>query len=130
MPPPRTAPTLGHLLRQARRAKGLSLRQTAAQVMRTDGRPISHQYLHNLEHDRRQASVHVLRQLARVLDLGIVGVLTRAHKVEAVIREYLHVHPDQHAAIIRLFLQALEADFAAWGRVSRQINALQSRPGA
>ena len=55
--PRQVAPTLGQLLRQARHAYGLSLRHAAAQICRDDGHPITHQYLQDLERDRRRPSL-------------------------------------------------------------------------
>jgi hypothetical protein len=56
--------TLGDLLRQARQARGLSLRQAAPHILRVDGVPVTRQYLSDIERGRRTPSPHIVQQLA------------------------------------------------------------------
>jgi transcriptional regulator with XRE-family HTH domain len=120
--------TLGQLLRQARQQHGLSLRQAALQIHRKDGTPISPQYLHDLEHDRRRPSFGILQELIRVLGLDDLEVLAHVGNAEAIIRAYLRERPNCEPAIIHLFLTAQQQGFAAWERLTRQIASLP-RPG-
>lgn len=62
--------TLGQAIATARKIKGLSQKQLAAEVRREDGTPISPQYLNDIEHDRRNpSSDHLVQQFATVLGL-------------------------------------------------------------
>ena len=45
--------TFGKIARKARRDAGLQLSDVAALVIRENGRPVSQQYLSDIEHDRR-----------------------------------------------------------------------------
>jgi transcriptional regulator with XRE-family HTH domain len=60
--------TFGQVLAKARQKAGINLRELAYNVKKEDGEPISFQYLHDLENDRRNApSDHLLDELAREL---------------------------------------------------------------
>jgi len=61
----------GRIIAEARRKAGLSQKDLAARILKEDSLPISPQYLNDLERDRRNPpSGHLLRQLARELDLS------------------------------------------------------------
>jgi transcriptional regulator with XRE-family HTH domain len=63
--------TFGQVLAKARQRARLNLRDMAQDVKKEDGEPISFQYLHDLENDRRNApSDHLLDELARVLNIS------------------------------------------------------------
>ena len=66
-------PTFGQVIAAARKAKGLSLQQLAAQIKKAeDDRSISPAYLNDIEHGRRNPPTeHLLRQLAQVLSLDL-----------------------------------------------------------
>lgn len=61
--------SLGQLIVQARKKRQLSQKELASLIEREDGKPISPQYLNDIERDRRTPGDHVLEQLARVLGL-------------------------------------------------------------
>lgn len=62
--------TLGQAIARARKGKGLSQKELAAQIMREDDTPISPQYLNDIEHDRRSpSSDHLVKQFASVLGI-------------------------------------------------------------
>lgn len=61
--------TFGQAVREARRRKGLVLRELAPLVPNWRGQPISIVYLSDLENDRRSPSDHILTALCAVLDL-------------------------------------------------------------
>jgi transcriptional regulator with XRE-family HTH domain len=64
--------TFGQVVAKARHLAGLSQKELAGRVAKEDGRPISAQYLNDIEHDRRGApSDHLIRQLARVLKIKV-----------------------------------------------------------
>jgi transcriptional regulator with XRE-family HTH domain len=63
--------TFGQAIAAARKRAGLSQKDLAARIKKDDGQPISAQYLHDLEHDRRNPpATLLLRQLAAELGLA------------------------------------------------------------
>lgn len=61
--------TFGQYIAWARGKAGYNLREMAALVRKEDGEPISHQYLSDLENDRRNPpSDHLIEEIARVLN--------------------------------------------------------------
>jgi transcriptional regulator with XRE-family HTH domain len=66
-----SALTLGELISSQRKALGLSQKELAVQILREeDGKPISPQYLNDIEHDRRTPSSDgIIRQIARILEV-------------------------------------------------------------
>ena len=64
--------TFGEAITQARKDKELSQKQVAAGTLKEDGKPISPQYLNDIEHDRRNPpSEPIVRQLADALGLEL-----------------------------------------------------------
>jgi len=112
MPPP-----LGDAINQARRVRKLTLRQLADQVTKDDGTPISPQYLNDIELHHRVPTPHVLRELARVLELDADMLLATAGAADVVVREYLALHPEHAEGIIRLFRAAQGRGFEEWERL-------------
>lgn len=109
--------TLGQILRQAREAQRWSLRQTAAQIRRPNGVSITPQYLHDLEHNRRHPSLHLVDELATVLHLDPLMLVVLAGKGPEVIQLYIREYPACATAVIRFFLLARQSGFAAWERL-------------
>lgn len=63
--------SLGRVIAEARKKKGLSQKELAARILKEDGEPISPQYLNDIEHNRRNPSGdYLLSQFADVLDLS------------------------------------------------------------
>jgi transcriptional regulator with XRE-family HTH domain len=62
--------TLGQVIAQARKAKGLTLREAAALIHKEDENSITHQYLSELENDRRLPSDKVAEELVKVLGIS------------------------------------------------------------
>ena len=80
-------PTFGHILAEARQRAGLSQKQLAALITKADGRPISPQYLNDLEHDRRNPpSEFLVTQFARVLHLEKDYLMLAAGRVSQDVR--------------------------------------------
>lgn len=104
-------PRLGEVIKQARRARQLTLRRLADQVIKADATPISPQYLFDIEDHHRIPAPHVLRELARVLELDYDALLGLAGAVDVVVREYLEAHPQHTEAIIKLFRAAQQQEF-------------------
>ena len=115
------SPTLGQLLQQARLLQGLSLGQAAARLHREDGSSISPRSLRLLEQARRRPSLHLTQELATVLALDRILLLTYAHHADAVLRRYLHVWPERESGLIEMLLTAEQYRFVHWERVTRQI---------
>ena len=67
-----TEQTFGSYIAGQRKAKGISQKDLAAKVVREeDGKPISPQYLNDIERDRRNpTSDHLINQFASALDLS------------------------------------------------------------
>ena len=67
---PETTPTFARTVTNARKRLGLSQKQLADAVRNEDGKPISPQYVNDLERDRRNPpSDYLLDQLAKALQL-------------------------------------------------------------
>jgi hypothetical protein len=113
-------PRLGDSLKQAGPARQLTLRRLADQVTKEDSTPISLQYLFDIEVHHRVPAPHVLRELARVLELEYDTLLALAGSADVVVREYLEAHPQHTAAVIQRFRAAQERGFEDWDRL-RQI---------
>jgi transcriptional regulator with XRE-family HTH domain len=111
------APRLGDTIHQARLARKLTLRQLADQVTKDDGTPISPQYLNDIELHHRVPTPHVLRDLARVLELDADTLLALSGAADVVVREYVASHPEQAEAVIRLFRAAQQREFEEWERL-------------
>lgn len=67
--------SLGDVVREARVAKGLSLRDLAKKLGKTPS------YLSDIENDRRVPAEEVLRDLARVLDVDFDDLMARAGRL-------------------------------------------------
>jgi transcriptional regulator with XRE-family HTH domain len=123
------APRLGEVIHQARRSRKLTLRQLANQVTKDDGTPISPQYLNDIELHHRVPTPHVLRELARVLELEYDALLASAGAADVVVREYLGEHPQHTEAVIQLFRTAQRRRFADWERL-REVMEMEGAPGS
>ncbi|TAM80969.1 MAG: XRE family transcriptional regulator [Acidobacteria bacterium] len=66
--------TVGQIIREARVKAGMTQKELAARIMRKEeGReeekPITPQYLNDIEHDRRTPPEYIIRQIAKILNL-------------------------------------------------------------
>jgi transcriptional regulator with XRE-family HTH domain len=120
-------PRLGEAIHQARQARKLTLRQLADQVTKDDGTPISPQYLNDIELHHRVPTPHVLRELARVLELDADTLLASAGAADVVVREYLASYPEQAEAVIQLFRAAQQREFEEWERLREIIEKTGKR---
>jgi transcriptional regulator with XRE-family HTH domain len=102
------------MIKQARQSRRPTLRRLADRASTEDGRPISPQYLFDIEIHRRVPSPHVLQELARVLELDYDTLPIVAGAADVVVREYLATHPEHTEAVIRLVRAALPLGFADW----------------
>ncbi len=96
--------TFGHVLREARKNRGLSQNDVAAKIMSKEDRvSISPQYLNDIEHDRRNAPPHIVKQLAEVLGLNEDSALVAAGSVPDYLRKAALRDPDEVADTFRAF---------------------------
>jgi transcriptional regulator with XRE-family HTH domain len=82
-----TGRTLGELLREARTAADLSLRDLAKKLS------ISPSYISDIENDRRVPSEEVLRDLANTFGLSFDDLMAMAGRVGDQTERYLRHHP-------------------------------------
>lgn len=62
--------TFGQCVAEARKKANLSQKELAAKVLKEDGKPISPQYLNDIEYDRRNpSSERLIEQFAKVLKI-------------------------------------------------------------
>jgi transcriptional regulator with XRE-family HTH domain len=107
------------MIKHARQARRLTLRRLADQASTEDGRPISPQYLFDIEIHHRVPSPHVLQELARLLELDYDTLLILAGAADVVVREYLAAHPEHTEAVIRLVRAALPLGFEDWNHLGQ-----------
>jgi transcriptional regulator with XRE-family HTH domain len=63
--------SFGRAIASARKQLGLSQKELAKKILKEDGEPITPQYLHDIEHDRRSpSSDHLVQQFATVLTIS------------------------------------------------------------
>ncbi len=79
--------TLGDVIREARVAKALSLRELARRI---EGSP---SYLNDIEYNRRVPSEDVLRRISRELDLDVDRMLAAAGRVGEGAEQYMKTNP-------------------------------------
>jgi transcriptional regulator with XRE-family HTH domain len=108
---------LGEIIKATRHARHLSLRGVADRVIKGDGRSISPQYLFDIEEHHRVPAPHVLRELARVLDLDYDRLLAAAGAADIAVREYLAAYPQHSEAVIKLFREAQQGGFEDWQKL-------------
>ena len=74
--------TLGEVLAEARKRRGLILKAVAARVLKDDGKPMSQPYLNDIELGHRgPPSDGMIRQLARVLGVELDVLRFYANRV-------------------------------------------------
>jgi transcriptional regulator with XRE-family HTH domain len=120
---------LGEILKATRQVRHLSLRGVADQVIKEDGRPISPQYLFDIEEHHRVPAPHVLRELARVLDLDYDRLLAAAGAADIAVREYFAAYPQHSEAVIKLFREAQQGRFEEWERLRNIVKTRSKRKG-
>ncbi|MBW3638112.1 MAG: helix-turn-helix domain-containing protein [Armatimonadetes bacterium] len=92
--------SLGEILREARAAKGLSLRGLAGQM------DITPSYLSDIENDRRVPAEEVLQQLASLLNLGFDDLMAQAGRFGEEAEQFAKDRP----AAVKLFRRLANAN--------------------
>jgi len=79
--------SFGRRIAKRRKELGFSLKEVADRIKKGDGKPISPQYLNDIEHDRRQPdSEHLIEQLAISLKIPLEVLYYEAGKLGDSIR--------------------------------------------
>ncbi len=79
--------SFGHVISEARKKTGLSQKELALKIKKEDGKPISPQYLNDIEHDRRSpSSDHLIRQFSEALDIPIEILYYRVGQIPEDVR--------------------------------------------
>ena len=104
--------TFGGAVAAARKAQGLSQKELAARVLKEDGKPITPQYLNDIEHDRRSPTGdHMVTALARALQEKPDFLFLLAGKVHPDdVRSVAEAGPDRAREAVLAFRSALRGD--------------------
>lgn len=99
--------SFGQAITELRHQRGLNQRQLALEVRKTDGTPISQQYLHDIENGRRlPANDQLIKQLAAALGTDAAFLSYVAGQLPAEMRD-LAVDPDEIREAVEAFKRAL-----------------------
>lgn len=105
--------TFGQAVSSARKKRQLSQKQLASMILKDDGRPISPQYLNDMERDRRNPPGELLlAQFARVLQVPEEYLYFLANEIPP---KYRQVPPKDAAQV----LEAFEAFARSYRRAGR-----------
>lgn len=61
--------SFGKTISKARKEKSINQRSLAERIIKEDGKPITPQYLNDIEHDRRVPSSDIVTKLAEILEI-------------------------------------------------------------
>ena len=104
--------TFGDAITRARKDKRLSQKEVAAGTLKEDGRPISAQYLNDVEHNRRNPpSEFIVRQLANTLGLDLDYLLFLAGRFSS---DLLEMSRDQEG--IKTAMKAFRSSLSGCSR--------------
>lgn len=96
--------TFGQTIYHARKNKGYKLGYVASLITKEDGEPITHQYLSDLENDRRNPpSDRIIQELARVLQIPITDLYLKAKRFPP----SFDLSNDKHVAAAKAMLKKL-----------------------
>ena len=99
--------SFGEFIAKRRKKLDLTQKQVAAGIKQDDGKPISVQYLNDIEHGRRGAPPdYVIAQLARLLHLQLDVLYFRSGRLPLDIRNR-SISDERAAAAYRAFRRAL-----------------------
>jgi len=99
--------SFGEFIAKRRKSLNLTQKHVAARIKQDDGKPISVQYLNDIEHGRRGAPPdYVIAQLARLLHLQLDVLYFRSERLPPDIRKR-SVSDEQAAAAYRALREEL-----------------------
>jgi len=99
--------TLGEAIAEARKAIQMSQKVLAAMIIKEDGKPISPQYLNDIERDRRNPTGDFLIiQFARTLDVPEEYFFFLAHQIPPKYRSQTPESPLQVRAAFEAFARS------------------------
>ena len=101
--------TFGTTLSEARKAKGMSQKELAAQVKKEDGQAISPQYLNDIEHGRRNPpSEFLIGQIAKLLECDKDTLCLAAGTIPSDMMKMAVNQPDKVEKAIKLFRKTVK----------------------
>ena len=109
--------TFGRMITERRMALRITLAGLGRRLAKQDGSPVSAQYLHDIQNDRRLPGPAVLASLARVLEIPVDHLGALAGICPANVLAYLADHHDAAPAVARLFQRAKAARFSSWDAI-------------
>jgi transcriptional regulator with XRE-family HTH domain len=99
--------TFGDFIAKRRKELGLTQKETAARIKQDDGKPLSVQYLNDIEHGRRGAPPdYLIQELGRALRLELDLLYFRAGRIPLDLR-CRSVSDERAAAAYRAFRREL-----------------------
>jgi transcriptional regulator with XRE-family HTH domain len=88
--------TFGQAIAAARKSKMLSQKQLASMILKDDGKPISPQYLNDIERDRRNPpGEYLISQFAKILNVPEEYFYFLAHEIPPKYRQDDSANPAQ-----------------------------------
>lgn len=101
--------TFGTILSEARKAKGMSQKELAAQIKKEDGQAISPQYLNDIEHGRRNPpSEFLIGQIANLLECDKDTLCLAAGTIPSDFMKMAVNQPDKVEKAIKLFRKTVK----------------------
>jgi len=99
--------TFGQAISEARKNKQMSQKQLAGLILKEDGKPISPQYLNDIERDRRNPpGDFLIGQFARVLDVPEEYFFFLAHEIPPGYRGDAPRNPEQVREAFQAFARS------------------------
>ena len=99
--------TLGKIIRDARKSKGLNLREAADLIIKENNTPITLQYLNDIENNRRTPSEHIIKQISQVLNIPVEYLYVYAEMFPKGMDK--NASKEQIVTAFKLFLREIEA---------------------
>lgn len=86
--------TFGQAITNARKAKQISQKQLASMIIKDDGKPISPQYLNDIERDRRNPpGDYLINQFAKILEMPEEYLFFIVHEIPPKYRQSTPANP-------------------------------------
>lgn len=101
--------TFGTIISEARRAVGFSQKELATKITKEDGKPISAQYLNDIEHNRRNPpSEYLIGQIAAVLGLSKDMLCLAAGTIPQDLKKMAASQPEKVEEAFKAFRKAVK----------------------